>query len=71
MDCQACNELLAAYRLSVSLFKEAVGKIPGSAEDSGLAVATTNHLKLKCRDASDALIAHWREDHAKAAKSGL
>jgi hypothetical protein len=70
MDCQTCNDLLAAYRLSVGLFKEAVGNIP-CAGDSTLAVASANHLRLKCRQASDALMEHWREHHGKAAKSGL
>jgi hypothetical protein len=70
MDCPTCNELLAAYRHSVSLFKDAVQNIPGAQEDSGLAVEQADRLKLKCREASDALMEHLREHHGTvAAKS--
>ena len=70
MDCQTCNDLLAAYRLAVGLFKEAVGDVPGTGGDSTLAVANANHLRLKCRQASDALMVHWREHHDNGANWG-
>ena len=37
---------------------------PGCLGDgSRLAAEEADQLRLKCRDASDALMAHWREDH--------
>jgi hypothetical protein len=62
MDCPNWNELLAAYRNSVSIFKDAVQKIPGAQEGSGLAVEQAERLKLKCRAASDGLMEHLRRE---------
>jgi hypothetical protein len=53
MDSQTCIDLLAAYRLSVSLFKNAVQNIPGIAEDSTLALQQADRLKMKSREAND------------------
>ena len=63
MDCQTCDDLLAGYRLSVTLFKNAVQNIPGTAEDSTLAVQQADRLKMKCREANDALMEHLRQNH--------
>ena len=53
MDCQTCDDLLAGYRLSVTLFKNAVQNIPGTAEDSTLALQQADRLKMKSREAND------------------
>ena len=63
MGCQTCGELLGAYKHSVRLFRKAAHNIPGAAEDSRLAVAQAERLRLQCKDASDAFMAHWRTDH--------
>ena len=46
-----------------SVYKNAVRNIPGIAEDSGLALAQADRLKQQCREASDALMEHWRREH--------
>jgi hypothetical protein len=53
MDCEACNELLAAYKRAVLLFKNAV------------AAEQADHLRLECEAANEALMAHWRQVHGK------
>ena len=65
MDCPNCNDLLASHRHSVSLFKDAVQNIAGAGDDSRLGVEQAEGLKLKCRQASDALMEHLREHHGK------
>ena len=69
MDCETCEQLLAAYRHSVSLFQKAVRNIAGTRDDSTLAAANADHLRLKCRQANAALMEHWREHHGNGAKS--
>ena len=70
MDCKTCDELLASYKDAVKLFKDSVKKIPGTGDDSGLAVRKADSLRLKCTEASGALMEHWREHHSRAAISG-
>ena len=64
MDCETCNTLLAAYKDSVTLMKDAVRK--GSeaiGKDSRLAIKEAEWLSEKCKDASQALMEHWRQAH--------
>jgi hypothetical protein len=62
---RTCDELLAAYKREVRLFGNAVLKISGAVgDDSRLATHEAAHLRLKCREARDALIAHFRQDHS-------
>jgi hypothetical protein len=72
MDCETCNALLIDYKRAVSVYKDAVRNIPGTQEDSKLAVAEAERSKQHCREASDALMAHWRQHHGNVvAKSGF
>ena len=65
MACKTCDELLAAYKREVRLFGNAVLKISGAlGDDSRLATQEAAHLQLKCREASDALLAHLRQQHS-------
>ena len=71
MDCATCDKLLATYKREVTLFKNAVRDFPGKVgDDSRLAIAEVDRLKLKCREASNSLMGHWREHHGIGAKSG-
>jgi hypothetical protein len=63
LDCATCDHLLADYKHTIRLFKDAVQKLPGTGEDSSLAVVNADCLLLKCREANDALIEHWRAHH--------
>jgi hypothetical protein len=71
MDCKTCTELIFAYRCAVRLFREAVENIPGTREDSSQAVRNADALQLKCREASDRVMEHWREHHGNDAKLGF
>jgi hypothetical protein len=56
MDCKRCDELLDAYRLSLSLFRESVLNFPPAAgEDSRTASKQADRLRVKCKEDSDAL----------------
>ena len=64
MDCETCNHLLATYRSSVSLFKDAVRK--GSravGTDFRLTAEQAVRLSQQCKEAQAVLMAHWRKDH--------
>ena len=73
MGCHTCNELLAAYRNAVSVFKDAVQTAPGATgADSCLAAKPAARLGEQCKEASDALMEHWRVEHRSlAAKGGV
>ena len=63
----ACHRhLLDAYKQSVSFFQDAVQEGLGAVGgDSRLSGAEAERLAQMCIHASDALMAHWRQDHAK------
>lgn len=66
MDCKTCDDSFGFYKRSVSLFRNAVLNTPGClGDDSRLAAEEADRLRLKCRDASDALMAHWRKAHRR------
>jgi hypothetical protein len=65
MDCETCDKLLAAYKRSVSLFKDAEGSCQGLlGEEFQLAMKELQQLHQTCHDANAALTAHWRQDHS-------
>lgn len=72
MECATCDALLADYKRAVSAFKDAVEKSAGAAgADSHLAAEEAVRLSKACKNASDALMRHWRTEHrGLAAKSG-
>jgi len=72
MICQTCDDLLIAYRHSVSLLREAVEKGLGTVGgDSRLISIEATRLSQQCRDTPAVLLAHWRRDHrAVAAQAG-
>ena len=64
MACKRCNELLGAYKISVSIFRESVLIFPpAGGEDSWTASKQADRLRVKCKEDSDALMAHLRQDH--------
>jgi hypothetical protein len=64
MACKRCDELLGAYRLSVSLFRESVFNFPPAAgKDFRTTSQQADRLRVKCKEDSDALMAHLRQDH--------
>jgi hypothetical protein len=64
MACKTCDQLLAAYKRKVRLFGNAVLKISGAlGDDSRLATQEATNSLVKCQDASDALLAHLRQEH--------
>ena len=68
MDCKTCDELLGDYKRSVHLFTKAVLNIAGvRGIDSRLAFEP-DRLRLKFKDARDALIAHQHHHHSNLAK---
>ena len=72
--CKTCDELLAEYKLCVSLFKDAVLNIPGAlGDDSRVFLEYADRLRSKCNHARRALMKHLLQDHygvaAKAASS--
>ena len=69
MDCHTCNQLLDAYKQSVSFFQDAVQKGLGAVGgDSRLTCAESERLAQMCIHASDALMAHWRQDHGNLSR---
>lgn len=72
MDCKACDELLADYKLWVSLFRDAVLNIPGAlGDDARVFLESADRLLLKCNHANRALMEHWKEHKNLAAKQPL
>ena len=64
MKCKTCDSLLAAYKLWVDLFKQAVHNIPGAlGDDFRLFAEEAERLGQKCKDTSDALMEHWHHEH--------
>ena len=64
MKCKTCDTLLAAYQRSVHVFVNVVLTFrEAEGDDSTMSVEEADRLQLKCKDARDALMAHWRERH--------
>ena len=64
MDCDKCNALLDDYKRAVDVFKHAVHNAhAASGPDSQLSAEQVTHLGQMCKDANDALMAHWRQCH--------
>ena len=59
MDCKTCDDLLANYRHSVSLLREAVEKGLGAVgDDSRRASEEATRLSQQGREVRDLLLAH-------------
>jgi hypothetical protein len=57
---------MATYRHDVTVFGNAVLKVAGAVgDDSMLASKEMDRLSQNCKDTSDALMEHWRQDHGK------
>jgi len=66
MDCETCNNLLDAYKHFVTVLTNAGLCFRGaSGEDFLPALKELKRLRQVCRDADDALMEHWRQDHLK------
>jgi len=66
MDCQRCNELLAAYKHAVGLFTTAERNMRGLVgDDFNVALKELRFLHESCLDANAAVTKHWRLDHTK------
>ena len=59
MDCKTCDDLFGFYKRSVIRLRNAVLE-----DESKLAPEEADPLRLKCKDACDALMEHWRKDHS-------
>jgi hypothetical protein len=69
MGCKTCDDLLAVYRCAVRLYKTTVRDSTTRVGDElRLASQESERLRLACRDADNALIAHWRQMHNNLAK---
>jgi hypothetical protein len=72
MDCDKCNALLDDYKRAVDMLKHAVHNAQGaSGPDSRLTAEQVAHLRRMCRNASDALMAHWRQCHRNVLVHGF
>jgi hypothetical protein len=66
VDCKRCDELLATYKHPISLYTTAQRGIRGLVGDDFIvAFKELKRLRLECRNADDALMAHLRQDHGK------
>jgi len=64
MDCKTCVDLFIVYQLAVKLYAKSIRNLSGWAgDDLRLACEQAERLWLECRDANDALTAHWRQNH--------
>ena len=60
MTCEMCAKLLADSKRSAGLFTKAVQRIPGIlGDDSRVAAEEVDCLRQACKDARDALMAHF------------
>jgi hypothetical protein len=66
MDCKTCDDLFSFYKHSVSRLRNAVLE-----DESKLAAEESDRLRLKCKDACNALMAHMREEHSNVTKKLL
>jgi hypothetical protein len=60
-SCQRCGDILAAYERSVTDFTKFVRGVLNS--DLRVATNEAQDLSQQCKNGSDALMAHWRQDH--------
>jgi len=69
MDCKTCADLLVVYKLAVKLYVDAEQNIVERnmkrdlGADYEAALEDAERLRLACRDASDAFVDHWQQDH--------
>jgi len=73
MDCPICDNLLLAYKRAIKLYVDAELNIAERypADDYEADLEEAERLRLASRDASDAFMEHWQQDHkVVAAKVG-
>ena len=71
VGCKRCSELLADYRDAVSVLTDAGRKFQGPARgDFPVALKELKRLRQACKDADDALIEHWRQEHPDFTPAG-
>ena len=64
MDCKTCEELVADYKRSVGFFTKVVHRIPGIlGDDARVVVFELDLLRQKVKEAREALMAHFHQDH--------
>ena len=64
MACKTCDELLTAYQRSVKIFVNADRSLQGLLRDDfQRPLKELESRRRTCRDANEALLAHWRQDH--------
>ena len=64
MRCQTCDDLFTGYNCADKLYTQAMQNMAGrGGDDFKLAVEELEHLRVKCQDANNALMEHWRKDH--------
>jgi hypothetical protein len=64
MGCETCNTLVVEYKRRVKLFTDEVLKTRGAlAHDATFAAKQLEFRQLKCQDAREAVVRHWRQDH--------
>lgn len=69
LDCKSCNDLLADYRRAVSVYKTTVrDSTTLQGVELRLASQEAERLRLACREADNALKAHWCPEHNGLAK---
>jgi len=73
MGCQTCDDLIATYKRSVRNHTTFLLNVSGApTHKSPLVSKQATRLARKCREANDALMSHWRQDHTELAqKAGL
>jgi molybdenum cofactor biosynthesis enzyme MoaA len=69
IDCATCDKLLLAYKRAIKLYLDAEQNIAERhikqdlGKDYTAALEEAERLKLAYRDASDAFMEHWQQDH--------
>jgi len=59
MNCKTCDDLFSFYKHSVRRLRN-----PVLEEEPKPPAEDADRLRLKCKDACDALMAHMRKDHS-------
>ena len=63
--CEACKKLMNAYDSAVTVYLKASRQLTGMiGDDFNRTYQECEKLRLVCRSANDALIAHVRREHA-------
>lgn len=65
MICPICDNLLLVYKRAIKRYVDAERNIAEGyfAGDYEAALEEAERLRLVCREASDAFMEHWQQDH--------